>query len=252
MPTTPTDSDADADDPRATTRSTHAQTLSRGIQALEILADAAEPPTIADLAAALGLHRSVTYRILRTLEDHGLVRRDSAGRLRLGPGIAALARGVSRDLQVLAQPELSRIAERFGVTAFIGVHDRHEVVTLLSVEPRDVHASIAQRPGTRHAVNRGATGYAVLAAMTPDELHDVRAAGVELDEARLAETRERGYAASRDEVIVGLKSVGVPLVVPGDPLAMSLSVVSIAEIDDVEGLADALTAAAARIARAAA
>lgn len=230
--------------------SAHAQTLSRGIQALEVLADAPEPLTIAEVATALGLHRSVVYRILRTLEDHGLVSRDAAGRLRLGPGLAALAKGVSRDLQQSAPPEMARVAERFGVTAFIGVHDRDQAVTLLSVEPRDVHASIAQRPGTRHPINRGATGIAVLAAMRPDELEALAESGVELDAARIADTRARGYAWSRDEVIQGLTSVAVPLRVPSEPAAMGLGVVSIAEIDDPDAIADALVAAAARIVRA--
>ncbi|MGO2111176.1 MAG: IclR family transcriptional regulator, partial [Pseudoclavibacter sp.] len=228
----------------ASARSTHSQTLSRGIQALELLGAASTPLTIAEVADGLGLHRSVVYRILRTLEDHGLVSRDASGRLRLGPGIAALARGVSRGLQEIAQPEMSRIAERFGVTAFVGVLDRLEVVTLLSVEPRDAHASIAQRPGTRHDVNRGSTGYAVLAGMRDDAVAVITGAGLAVDEARLAETRTRGYATSRDEVIPGLRSIAVPLPVASEPNPLALSIVSIAELDDPELVADSLTAAA--------
>ncbi|GGA72898.1 hypothetical protein GCM10011490_24600 [Pseudoclavibacter endophyticus] len=231
-------------------RSTHSQTLSRGLQALELLGEANGPLTIAEVAEGLGLHRSVVYRILRTLEDHGLVSRDASGRLRLGPGIAALARGVSRGLQQVAQPELSRIAERFGVTAFVGVLDRFQVVTLLSVEPRDAHASIAQRPGTRHDVNRGSTGYAVLAGMSDDELASVVESGLAVDEERVRETRTRGYATSHDEVIPGLRSIAVPMPISSEPNLLAISIVSIAELDDAELVADSLTAAAARIARA--
>ncbi len=75
------------------------QTLSRGIRLLEELADARAPLTIDDLAARVELHRSVAYRLLRTLEDHGLVTRDAAGAVRLGTGLAALAAGVAADLQ---------------------------------------------------------------------------------------------------------------------------------------------------------
>ena len=49
------------------------QTLSRGIRILEILADAREPLSIDEIARRLDVHRSVAYRLLRTLEDHGLV-----------------------------------------------------------------------------------------------------------------------------------------------------------------------------------
>jgi DNA-binding IclR family transcriptional regulator len=81
----------------------HSQTLSRGLRALEILAEASGPISIAELAAALGLHRSIAYRILRTLEDHRLVLRDDRGLLLLGPRMAALARGVQRSLQAAAR-----------------------------------------------------------------------------------------------------------------------------------------------------
>ena len=48
------------------------QTLSRGLSILEILADASGPLGIDDVAAHLGVHRSVAYRLIRTLEEHGL------------------------------------------------------------------------------------------------------------------------------------------------------------------------------------
>lgn len=50
----------------APTQAPPSQTLSRGIRALEILAAADRPLSIAELAEALGVHRSIAYRILRT------------------------------------------------------------------------------------------------------------------------------------------------------------------------------------------
>lgn len=230
--------------------SAHAQTLSRGIRALELLGESPEPMTIAEVAESLGVHRSVAYRILRTLEDHGLVGRDAAGRMRLGPGISALARSVSHDLQQTAQPELARIADRFGATAFVAVLDRREMITLLSVEPHDAHASIAQRPGTRHPVGQGAPGVAVQLVLDDEARAELEASGAPFDGDRIDEARRRGYATSRDEVIAGLNAIAVPLTIPGDPMRASLAVVSISEFDDPEAVADALTASATRIARA--
>ena len=102
------------------------QTLSRGIRLLEELADARAPLTIDDLAARVGLHRSVAYRLLRTLEDHGLVTRDAAGAVRLGTGLAALAAGVAADLQAEALPELTAAANDLGMTCFLVVLDHDE------------------------------------------------------------------------------------------------------------------------------
>ena len=107
----------------ATSPAVHSQTLSRGVRMLEILAEAAGPLSIADLAAQLGVHRSIAYRILRTLEDHRMVVRDAAGAVTLGPQLAALARGVSRDLQAAALPELTAVASDLSMTAFLVVLD---------------------------------------------------------------------------------------------------------------------------------
>ncbi len=178
----------------------HSQTLSRGIRALEVLADARTPLTIDELAAELGLHRSVTYRLLRTLEDHRLVVRDAGGRVALGPRLAALAAGVAHDLQAEALPELTAAANDLGMTCFLAVHDRGEVVTLVSVEPRHAIASVAQRPGTRHPVGVGAPGKAIMLAM-PERTWP---AGVDDEHrAELDRARADGYATSHDEVITG-------------------------------------------------
>ena len=136
------------------------QTLSRGIRVMEVLAEAPGPLSIAELSEALGLHRSIVYRLLRTLEEHGLVVRDAAGAVHLGPGLAALARSVSRDLQSAALPELTTLANELGMTAFLTVLDDSDVTTLVSVEPRSAGAAVAQRPGSRHALDVGAPGAA--------------------------------------------------------------------------------------------
>ena len=65
------------------------------------------------------MHRSVAYRLLRTLEDHGLVTRDAAGRIQLGARMAALAAGVAHDLQAEALPELTAVANDLGMTCFL-------------------------------------------------------------------------------------------------------------------------------------
>jgi DNA-binding IclR family transcriptional regulator len=176
------------------------QTLSRGITALEVLADAETPLSIGELAERLGLHRSIAYRIVRTLEGHGLIARDAAGDLKLGASLASLARNVSRDLQTAALPELTLLANELGMTAFLAVLDHEDAVTLVSVEPRAAVAAVAQRPGTRHPLDRGAPGRAV---------------------GRLVQqgSWEVPYETSHDEVIHGLSSIAVPLEVPGQPSA---------------------------------
>ena len=193
------------------------QTLSRGVRILEILADG--PLSIDDVAARLEVHRSIAYRLLRTLEDHRLVVRDASGRAALGPRMAALAAGVAHDLQAEALPELTAVANELGLTAFLTVLDGDEVITLTSVEPRHALANVAQRPGARHPVTVGAPGKAILTQMREV---DWPAADAAL-RAEVAAVAERGYALSHDEVIPNLRSIAVPLPLRGKrPTALAV------------------------------
>jgi DNA-binding IclR family transcriptional regulator len=207
------------------------QTLSRGIRVLEVLADAREPLSIDEIAHRLEVHRSVAYRLLRTLEDHGLVTRDSLGRIRLGARMAALAAGVAHDLQAEALPELTAVANEMGMTCFLAVLDHDECVTLASVEPRHAVASVAQRPGTRHPVTRGAPGKAILSLAPPASWPaEVPASLAEA----VRDAAARGFATSHDEVIPTLRSVAVPLALRGrGPSAIAVVYVA-SDHDDAE------------------
>lgn len=215
------------------------QTLSRGIRVMEVLAEAEAPLGIPELCERLELHRSIVYRLLRTLEQHGLVVRDRSGAVRLGPGLAALARTVERDLQAAVLPELTQIANELGFTAFLTVLDEDSVVTLVSVEPRSGRAAVAQRPGTRHSLDVGAPGAAIRSLLSAEEL--LRRG---LPRAVLHQSgRGHAYAMSADEVIPGVSSVAVPLFLPDHPPA-ALAAVRVGPAEDPEQCADVLARAA--------
>ncbi|WP_309102174.1 helix-turn-helix domain-containing protein [Microbacterium sp.] len=205
------------------------QTLSRGIRILEILADARTPLAIDEIASLLGVHRSIAYRLLRTLEDHGLIGRDAAGAVSLGARMAALAAGVAHDLQAEAFPELTAVANELGMTCFLAVLDGSECITLASIEPRHAVATVAQRPGARHPVTVGAPGKAILAQLPASEWQPDAPAQLRTE---VAATLARGYATSHDEVIPTVQSVAVPLALRGQRPA-AIAVVHVAtELDD--------------------
>lgn len=229
-----------------TTAQAGSQTLSRGIRILEILADADRALSIDEVAAELGVHRSVAYRLLRTLEHHGLASRDAAGRIGLGAGLAALAAGVQRDLQQLALPELAEVAEELGMTCLLAVLlDGDEAVTLASASPRRT-AAVSYRPGHRHPITRGGPGKAILLGLPESSWpHDLP----ESLRAEMAESRARGYTVSHDEVVPSLRSVAVPLMLPGQPPA-ALAVIHVSFPRPEAELAERLLLAAAGIRRA--
>jgi DNA-binding IclR family transcriptional regulator len=214
--------------------SSRAQTLERGIAALEVVALADAPRSIDDVAAALGLHRSIVYRLLRTLEDRGLVERDAAGRFWPGLRLAVLAKAAHTPLRDAAAPQLAALAEGLGMTAFLVVRDGDEVVTVDVAEPRRADVHVAYRPGARHPVSRGAPGTALLAAAPPlpDEGADVRRA------------RRRGWASSHGEVLPGMASVAAPVRRDAALAVLWLA----AQPVDAGAAAAAVVAAAARVA----
>jgi DNA-binding IclR family transcriptional regulator len=185
----------------ATGGAPHAQTLDRGLRVLEELAEAERPLRSVRLAEILGVHRSIVYRILRTLEDHGLVRRTDGGWV-LGAGLAALARSALPGLDGAATPGLGELANELGMTAFLTVADRDECLTVLTAEPTHSAAHIVYRPGRRHPLDRGGPGIALLAGgpPLPGERPEVTAA------------RAAGYTVTHGEVITGLSSVAAPVV----------------------------------------
>jgi len=205
------------------------QTLSRGIRILELLADARGPLAIDEIASLLGVHRSIAYRLLRTLEDHRLVGRDAAGAVSLGARMAALAAGVAHDLQAEALPELTAVANDLGMTCFLVVLDGTDCITLASIEPRHAVATVAQRPGARHPVTVGAPGKAILSQLPASDWHPDASGRLR---AEVADALARGYATSHDEVIPTVQSIAVPLALRGQRPA-ALSVVHVAtELDD--------------------
>lgn len=139
------------------------QTLDRGLRVLKLLADTDHGLTVTELAAKLGVNRTVVYRLLATLEQHSLVRRDLGGRARVGLGVLGLAHQVHPLLREAALPALRALAEDIGATAHLTLVDGSEALAVAVVEPTWTDYHVAYRTGFRHPLDRGAAGRAILA-----------------------------------------------------------------------------------------
>ncbi len=139
------------------------QTLDRGLKVLKLLADTGHGLTVTELAGRLGVNRTVVYRLLATLEQHTLVRRDAGGRVRVGLGVLSLAHQVHPLLREAALPALRSLAEDTGATAHLTVVDGNEALAVAVVEPTWTDYHVAYRTGFRHPLDRGAAGRAILA-----------------------------------------------------------------------------------------
>ena len=140
------------------------QTLDRGLRVLKLLADTDHGLTVTELSNKLGVNRTVVYRLLATLEQHALVRRDLGGRARVGLGVLRLGRQVHPLVREAALPALRSLAEDIGATAHLTLVDGTEALAVAVVEPTWTDYHVAYRAGFRHPLDRGAAGRAILAA----------------------------------------------------------------------------------------
>ena len=137
------------------------QTLDRGLRVLRVLAESPEGLTITELSGRLQVNRTVVYRLISTLEQHGLVRRDARSRLFVGLGVLHFASAVQPLLRDLAVPVLRSLAESVGSTAHLTVADGDEALALAVVEPTWTDFHVAYRVGARHPLSQGAAGKAI-------------------------------------------------------------------------------------------
>jgi DNA-binding IclR family transcriptional regulator len=138
------------------------QTLDRGLRVLEELADSSRGLTVTELAERIGVNRTVVYRLVSTLEQHGLARRDSTGRLHVGLGVLGLARSLQPVLREIAGPVLRALAEEVGATAHLTLAEGGEALAIVVVEPSWTDFHVSYRVGARHPLDRGAAGRAIL------------------------------------------------------------------------------------------
>jgi DNA-binding IclR family transcriptional regulator len=187
------------------------QSIDRAVELLEAIAAAHEPQTAPALADRAGLNRSTAWRILATLEHHGLVERDPAGnRYGLGFALLRLAGAAGHEPLVrLAHPLLRALARATGETVNLAVARRLELVYADQVQAPHVMAP----DWLGHAVplHATSTGKAFLAALPGEELDALLRAPLERftdttitdpHELRveLEAVRGRGYAVSRGEL----------------------------------------------------
>ena len=202
------------------------QTLDRGLQVLRTLASTPGGMTITALAADIGVNRTVVYRLVATLEQHGLARRDGTGRLHVGLGVLGLARGLQPVLRELASPVLRALAERVGSTAHLTVADGGEALAIAVVEPSWTDYHVAYRVGARHPLQQGAAGKAILLGRAD---------------------ADAGYVQTVGEIQPGARGVAAP-VLGVDGLEASVGIVSLGDLDADE-LGPYVVAAAADVAR---
>ena len=195
--------------------------LERGLRLLRGFTREAPAMGLGEIAEANGLPRATAFRLIRTLETLGYLRRiDGTKTYRLGPAVLSLGFEylASVDLPEIARPALEGLRDRTGASAHLAIRDRDEIVYLCRIASRSALTS-SIRVGTRLAAHGSSMGRVLLADLPADELsslylgHGFRRytdqTPANLDELRaiLDDDAKRGYVLSRSYHERGVVSV---------------------------------------------
>lgn len=219
-----------------TAKGAGSQTFARGLRAFLLIVESDTGASVQTIASALGVHRSIAYRLLQTLLDVGLVSRSRGGLYFPGHRMATLSKAYLPILRDAALPIMQDVADEIASTVLLFVEQGNEAVAIAKAEPRTATHHIAFRPGMRTTLDRGSAGAALLAARAQME-------GESLD---VTQARERGYSRSFGEVLEGVH--GVAAWIPGTERGMAACLNLITYVDSVSDTAGPpLRAAADRI-----
>lgn len=225
------------------------RTVDRALVLLRAVGDYG-PVSSAELARRTGINRTVVHRLLATLAARGFVQRATEG-YALGTALVELGSRVQADVRERARPIMERLSAQFGETSVLTVPEDLEAVAVDQVFGGDHMVRVQYAPGFRHPLARGAHGRAMLAFAPPTLVQRVRAtvADPAALEAALAETRERGWAVSHDELQFGASGLAAPLLDEDGTAAASVGIVApVTRFPAVDEVAAATLAAIAELA----
>lgn len=218
--------------PSVTAAPTGTQAVDRAARLVTEVVHAPDAVTFTELAAATGLAKSTTSRLLLALERSGLVRRDDDGRF--SPGEVFVRYAWRGDAQAglidVARPFLDRLGEATGETVNLGVARHGQVEQIAQVDSRYLIGGTnwLGRPVPLHCAALGKVLLAFGAAEPPPGRLEARTPRTITSRAALEEdlraVRARGYAVTDGELEPGLVAVAAPVLRDGAVVVAALSV----------------------------
>ena len=199
------------------------QSLDRALEILKLLGSEPEM-RVTDLARRLEVHKSTVFRLLSTLEEHGLVEQNpSSEKYRLGYGLVRLAGSVVAELDLAraSRPVLEELARRSGETVNLAILQGNQVVNIDQIAAPNlvVNVNWVGKQTPLHATSNGKVLLAYipdeerhrllaqsLPRLTPRTITDVRTL-----EKQLRRVLKDGYAFTPEELEVGLNAVAAPV-----------------------------------------
>jgi IclR family transcriptional regulator, acetate operon repressor len=197
------------------------QSLARGLNVLQQLAESVGGLTLTEVAARVDLPNSTTHRLLTTLEQNGFVHQDTQLR-RWQIGVQTFAVGNAylnnRDFVAMARPLMQQLVAQTGETSNLGILDKKHVVFIAQVECTELMRMVVKL-GSRSPVHASGVGKSLLAhwhekellkLIKPQDLKELTQhtiTDLKAFKNELSAIAARGYAIDDEEQIMGLRCV---------------------------------------------
>lgn len=205
-------------------RNGRVQSLDRALELLELLATNGGEMGVSELARRLEVHKSTAFRLLATLQDHGLVEQNAATeKYRLGYGLVRLAGAVvaELDLSRAARAVMQELADRSRETVNLALLQGDRVINIDQITSSHLVVNV-NWVGKQNPVHCTSTGKVLLAFLPAAERRRFLSRPLErltprtiVDRATLEKQLERvrddGYAFTLEELEVGLNAVAAPV-----------------------------------------
>jgi DNA-binding IclR family transcriptional regulator len=143
------------------------QTLARGLNALQLVADSPAGLTVQQVADGIGVHRTIAYRLLATLAQFRFIAKGEDGRYRPAAGLAMLGASFDRNVRQLSVPILRALADELGTTVSLLIAEGDQQVAVAVIVPHQVAYQLAFHEGSSYPLDRGAAGIALLSSLPP-------------------------------------------------------------------------------------
>jgi DNA-binding IclR family transcriptional regulator len=187
------------------------QSIERAAAILQVVAGSGGTLGVTDIAEAVGLAKTTTHSLLRTLLLVGFVEQDRAtGRYALGSGLLRLGHHLDvNELRARASNWADALAARSGHAVRVATLVGADVLVVHHVFRPDDSAQVldvgTSLPGT------SALGTVLMAYSHPHTAHRAGPARPSPPPAELAEVRARGWATARGEVEPGMAGIAAPV-----------------------------------------
>lgn len=198
------------------------QSVERALDILFLLADAKSPLTVGQIAEQLGVHNSTASRLLSTLAQQNVVVQSRDG-YRLGLGLLRLTHVVLNELNIrtVANPHLRRLCQETDHVIYLATLFEGDELYLDQIDTEE-SASKTSWIGRTIPAHTASGGKVLLAYLDDDAIAAYLERGLisstrltisepEQLLAQLSAIRERGYAISQDEYLVGFSNVAAPI-----------------------------------------